>query len=298
MAIYNIQGNTVEGSKVNEDVEADNAALALSQIHSRYGMLRRPYQIVKRDVLKGPYGSAQKPKRSYPILKHSDEEILQMIDRIKTNQSSSDELHAVKEHFEPIINAAVNSPSLLLSEDERQEIADQISQDILMEFSISFSPYRGRLLSYIKMKVRSRVDVYYKRLKYVNANDKKKRRFRSTVLKEHYDEISRQPDHLDDETARLGLISTIQSISEETFNEVARKAKEDVYERIAELGFHDLLRSKRQKLIFNLTYGPERLKQIEIATKLRITQGTVSVNLKRAKENVLKKIREINLDEG
>lgn len=296
MAIYNIQGSTLEGFKVYEYVEADNKSHALSQIHSRYGMLRRSYQVIKHEVLKEPYDFGQELEQLYPNLKRDDEEILQMIERIKTNQSNFKELNAVKEHFEPIVKAAINSPTLALSEDDRDNIADRIFNDILIEFSSSFLSHRGRLLSYIKMKVRSRVFLYYLRLKYVNANDKQKRRPRSIVLNGYYEELRRQPDNQDDESARLSVITKIQAVSVEEFDAVSSKIKGDLYERIVELRLHDLIRSKRQREIFYLSYGPERLKQIEIADKLKITQGTVSLNLKRAKENVMKNIRRIILD--
>ncbi|GIP49004.1 hypothetical protein J53TS2_25950 [Paenibacillus sp. J53TS2] len=272
-------------------VEAINESHALSQAYSQYGKLRQ-YQIMKIDVLQEPYDLEQAPKHFFPKLQYSDEEILQMIERINMNQGSFEEYKAVKEHFDPIIKGAVNSPTLDLSIDEREEIVDHILIDILKEFSYSFSPDRGRLLSYIKMKVRDRVKVYQERLKYVNASNRKSRRLRSIVLKEHFDELSRPEINLDDDLERAKVISTIQVIPEDAFRKVPRKFKEDLFERIAELGIHnELLRSERQKAIFNLAYGPKRLKQIEIAANLKITQGTVSVNMKRAKENILKKIK-------
>lgn len=295
MTIYFITGTTLEGRKIAVSVEANNESHALSQIYNQYGKLQ-PYQIMKLNILEEPYISEQAPKHFFPKMLHNDEEILKMIERINMNQGSFDELEAVREHFDPIIKGAVNSPALVLSIDESEEIVDRLFIDILKEFSSTFSPDRGRLLSYIKMKVRDRALVYHDRLKYVNANNKKNRRLRSSLLKEHFDELCRQEDNLDNDVARVKVISTIQAISEDVFRRVPRKFKEDLYERITELGIHDeLLRSERQKAIFNLAYGPQRLKQLEIAAKLEITQGTVSITMRRAKENILKKIRNINV---
>lgn len=296
MTIYFITGTTLEGRKIAVSVEAKNESHALSQIYSQYGKLRL-YQIMRLDILQEPYNSIQASRHFFPKLQHSDDEILQMIERINMNQGSFEEFEAVKKHFDPIIKGAVNSPTLVLSIDEREEIVDRILIDILNEFSSTFSPDRGRLLSYIKMKIRDRVIVYHERLKYVNANNRNNRRLRSNLLKQYFDELSRQEDDLDDDVARIKVISTIQAISEDAFRKVPRKFKEDLYVRIAELGIHDkLLRSERQKAIFNLAYGPQRLKQIEIAAKLAITQGTVSVNITRAKDNILKKIRKANVE--
>lgn len=78
-----------------------------------------------------------------------------------------------------------------------------------MEFSEKFSADRGRLLSFMKLKVRDRMSVYYDRKVNVNSNNKEKKRSRSEAVREYIETSTLPPQDEDIEAARLSLISTI-----------------------------------------------------------------------------------------
>lgn len=284
------------GRRVNEVVQAISEKHALSIIHDKYGKLFG-LEISKISFLDSPVENIPEVKNYYTSSQYEDSGILEMLIRLKANKGSQVDYMAVTEHFTPILNAAVGNYRYNdLSTAEQGDFKIQLVYDIINEFAPKFSADRGKLLQFMKMKVRDRMNVYYNRKVNVNSNNKEKKRSRSEVIRE-YNEFSNLPRQDEDvEAARLSLISNIQRIGNTELTGIPRKVIEDTHERIVDLELHYLLNLKKQREVYALAYGPNRFKQLDIAERLSIKQPTVSVTLKRAKNNIWKKILKINLE--
>jgi len=127
----------------------------------------------------------------------------------------------------------------------------------------------------------------------VNANNKKKKRARSTVLAE-YAEAVIYVQKIDQDDARVNLIRIIQQIGDRDLSNLPRSRIEEIHERSFELQLHEHLRSKRQKEIYDLAYGPQKLKQKKTSLLLNTSQRSLITISRRAKSNVWKGILEIN----
>ncbi|MEX3617771.1 hypothetical protein [Paenibacillus glucanolyticus] len=293
---YQIVGLDKTGRRVNETVEAMSEKHALSIIYDRYGKLTE-LDISQISFLVASVGNILEVQKFYKSSPYADSEIIEMMIRIKADQGSQDDYMAVKEHFSPIINAAVKDYRYRdLSDVEQEDYKEQLTRDIISEFAPKFSADRGQLLSYIKLKVRDRMYKYYDRKINVNSNNREKKRLRTEAIKEYY-ELSFLPQQdIDLDIAQANLVRAIQRIGNMDLKEISRKLIEDTHERIVELGMHHLLDFEQQRNVYTLAYGQNRLKQRDIAERLNTSQPNVSITLNRAKKNIWEKIIKINLE--
>ncbi|OIB03786.1 hypothetical protein AK95_09250 [Paenibacillus sp. LC231] len=293
---YQITGIQITGRPVNETLQAVSENHALSIIYNKYGKLA-DLGVSKISFLDAPFENMLEVKKYYNRSNYEDSDILEMLIQLKAKEGNQAHYEAVKEHFTPILNAAVSDYRYNdLSAADKEDFKDKLMYDIINEFTEKFSADRGRLLSFIKLKVRDRMSVYYDRKVNVNSNNKEKKRSRSEAVREYIEISTLPPQDEDIEAARLSLISTIQLIGNMDLKGIPRKRIEDTHERIVDLRLDYLLNLKRQREVYTLAYGPNRFKQRDIAELLNITQPTVSLNLKRAKRNIWVKIMKINLE--
>lgn len=292
---YNISGYNAMNRRVNESVQALNEKHALSMIHQNHGELT-VLDISQTSFLDKPIEVIPEVKKYYTPSRYQDNEIIDMLDAIRTDQGSQSDYKAVKEHFTPILTAAVEDYRYNdLTATEQEDYKELLLLDIVNEFGPKFSAQRGRLLSFMKLKIRDRMHIYYNRRTNVNSNNKEKRRPRSEALKEYFETSNLPPQDIDLDEARMNLARVIQQIGDTKFTGVPRRVIEDMHERIVDLELHHLLNLKKQKHVYALAYGPKRLKQRDIAVLLNTSQPNVSVTLKRAKKNIWKKIMKLNV---
>ncbi|TKJ83712.1 hypothetical protein PaeCFBP13512_22550 [Paenibacillus sp. CFBP13512] len=296
---YSIQGRASNGMRITETIEASNEKHALSLIHEKYGRLTK-LDISMVTELQEPLEEIEQTKKYYSSSQYEDKEIIAMIEKINTNQASSDYYIAIKAHFSPILNNVVaNSNYNDLSRSEKEQYQLDLLNNIIRRFVPKFSSHRGQFLSFIKMKVKDDMQKMYDRQKNVNSNNRQQMRSRFEVMKE-YAEANMLVENIDLDTQQHNLIHTIQKLGK--YDEVEniqkyRRIVEETHERIHQLGLHVRLKKKRQKEIYILYYGPKQLKQKEIAKLLNITQPNVSITLRRAKSNIWASILEININE-
>lgn len=290
---YNVTGKNSSGKRIKETLHALDDSHALRQIYSKHGKLR-DLDMSTSSELQEPIPEIKQSKKYFSSSGYSDDEIVAMMELINAHQGSLDHHAAVRAHFNPILSAAVlRYPDLTSS--ERDQYKEDLLNEIIQHIAPKFESNRGYLLSFVKMKIEDRIQKKYDRQKNVNANNKKKKRARSNVLAEYVETII-HAQKVDQEDARVNLIRIIQLIGDHDLSTLPRSRIEEVHERIFEFQLHEQL-TRRQKEIYGLTYGPKRLKQIEISQLLNTSQPCVSTTLRRAKSNVWKNILKINVEE-
>lgn len=284
---------------IKELVEASNEKHALSLVHQKYGRLTK-LDISIITELREPLEEIERTRQYFSSSGYNDEDIIEMIKKINSNEGSQEYYSAIEAHFSPILNSTLaNYRYSDLTQSEKDHYKFELLKNIIKRFVPKFSPNEGRLLSFIKMKVNDSMATMYKRQKYVNSNSKKNTRLRSEVMTD-YAETQTHIEDIDLDIQQLNLIRIIKKIGK--YNEVdniqkQRRKVEETHEHIYQLGLHEYLTKKKQKEIYILYYGPKQLKQKEIAKLLNVTQPNVSITLRRAKKNIWDSIFKKNIDE-
>lgn len=236
----------------------------------------------------------QKSKRKHRSeLSPIDVTILQLCNIVKRDKCNIKEYKELEHLLSPIVVRTLNDywgkvPGVTI-----EEILSEIIYDILYEFIPKFDMTKGRLLSFIKMKVRSRIKKRWTRETYINADITEKRIPKKNVLKNL--DLNTYNGSLDAET----LATLLKNIAKKVLKEEMPMSLQT-----RKLFFNLVHKSQLYKQI--LAEGPQRnvferyyseIPQVEkdIALALGITQQTVNTTKKRAERNIIKKLPNISI---
>jgi len=284
---YQIRGITFDGVTVDESVQASSPRAALRYILIKYGTrLKKPYEIFIpsqiEDVSQIPNADMLRPIE--PPL--PDEDVLRIAEMLKSNEHVDEEEYLrFKAYFRPMIRRAVrdlwNDTTIATHDDVEQEMYAYI----ITEFMPKYSSKRGRIRTFIRVKVVSRLKKMWKREKYVNA-DKASARPKHEILQEYARSLLHPPDEeMSLEGQRTQILEACKEIVKKRLK-LTLPQRRTLFQWIVRLGMHqEFLRHKRQIQVLEIVYGQDCLTEVEAAAALGVVQQTLNINKNRAERN-------------
>ncbi|KRE73921.1 hypothetical protein [Paenibacillus sp. Soil750] len=289
MPDYKVQGTTFHGIVVDEFVTAPSEKVALGYVKQRYGSnLKKPFQIFTlrriEDLTEVPSGTLPQPIE--PVL--TDSEALEIAWKIKRNEAiANSELIRFKSYFRPLIKRVVRELWNDVTIMTREELEEQLYEDIITEFIPKYSRDRGKLLTLIRIKVESRVKRIWKREKYVNADNSSSAKPKQFILEQYALASQHSPKvELSREEQRKWVLQSCVEIA--NGHHLPLPERRTLFQWVVQLGIHlQILRRPRQIQVMELVYGQRELMEKEAADLLGVTQPTLNLTKNRAERNIL-----------
>jgi hypothetical protein len=286
---YQIRGTTFTDVTIAETVPARSAKHALGIIQRKYGSrLKKPFDIYTvtqfEDGVEAPEVAPQRPiDQLLP-----DEDILRIATEIRDNMPvDPDEYRLFRSIFKPIIQRLAHDLWNDVNIVTKEELEEELYVYVINEFLPRYTPGRGKLFSFIKMKLKSRVVRKWGREKYVNA-EKPNARAKHEILEEYARGLKDKAERGSLEQEMSKVMTACKEIYTQDKNLTVRERRV-LFSWIVGLGLHKkLVRSKKQIQALEIIYGPKSLTEAEAAQSLGLAQATLHKNKVRGEKNILK----------
>lgn len=287
MPQHQIHGTTFTGITVEEGVRAVSVKAALRYIFIKYGRLRKPYDVFVQSTLAQDYDvpNADRLRPIDPLL--ADEDVLRIAALLKANEwVEEEELLRFRAYFRPMLRRAIRDlwrdVNVITKEDAEQELYE----DIIREFMPKYKRKRGRIRTFIRMKIEGRLKRNWKREKYINADKKSTAKSKHEIMEQyaylHSLPIEQESNPEDD---RMKLIEASKKVISDDYK-LSLNERRVLFQWVVRSGLHyEFLRRPRQKNVLDLLYGSTQMKEIDAAAALGVSQPTIHSTKIRAEQN-------------
>jgi DNA-directed RNA polymerase specialized sigma24 family protein len=279
MPKFTIRGTTYNGQFVDEIIDGPSKDLALAVVYSIYmSKLKRPFDIFVASsatiaLLQSPVVCG----KGYRNFSMHEDEVIRIGAAIRENSVVEPiEIETFKRYCESLTNGILNRLWNDISHCTKNEKADELFENIVMEFLPKYNPAKGkgRIRTYLWKKLNSRVIRDWKRVKYVNADLKEKAQPKVALLWEYVRRISPEYSGNKELTEREKIIQLSLQVAEYR-NHFKPSDRRELFGRVVSLGLHwELLRSEQRKVL-ELIYARD-MNEKQAANELAVTQPSVN----------------------